>query len=60
MTYPVALGVYDAVKEIGMRIPEDVDVISFGDSDVSRVISPALSCVQQPSYELVQRGSNCF
>ena len=56
MTYPVALGVYDAVKEVGMRIPEDVDVISFGDSDVSRVISPALSCVQQPSYELGTKG----
>jgi LacI family transcriptional regulator len=52
MTYPVALGVYEAVKELGLSIPQDVDVICFGDSDVSRVISPALSCVRQPSYEL--------
>lgn len=52
MTYPIALGVYEAVKELGLHIPEDVDVICFGDSDVSRVISPALSCVNQPSYEL--------
>ncbi len=52
MTYPVALGVYEAVKELGLSIPQDVDVISFGDSDVSRVISPALSCVRQPSHEL--------
>lgn len=52
MTYPVALGVYEAAKELGLRIPEDVDLICFGDSDVSRVISPALSCVAQPSYEL--------
>jgi LacI family transcriptional regulator len=52
MTYPVALGVYEAAKELGLSIPEDVDVICFGDSDVSRVISPALSCVRQPSHEL--------
>ena len=52
MTYPVALGIYEAAKELGLRIPEDVDLICFGDSDVSRVISPALSCVAQPSYEL--------
>jgi len=52
MTYPVALGVYEAAKELGLRIPEDIDLICFGDSDVSRVISPALSCVAQPSYEL--------
>jgi len=52
MTYPIALGVYEATKELGLRIPDDVDVISFGDSDVTRVISPALSCVAQPSFEL--------
>lgn len=52
MTYPVALGVYEAAKEVGLRIPEDIDLICFGDSDVSRVISPALSCVSQPSTEL--------
>jgi len=51
MTYPIALGIYEAAKELGVRIPHDVDVICFGDSDVSRVISPALSCVAQPSYE---------
>jgi LacI family transcriptional regulator len=52
MTYPVALGVYEAAKELGVRIPHDIDIICFGDSDVSRFISPALSCVEQPSYEL--------
>lgn len=52
MTYPVALGIYEAAKELGLRIPEDIDLICFGDSDVSRVISPSLSCVLQPSYEL--------
>jgi LacI family transcriptional regulator len=51
MTYPIALGVYEAAKELGLRIPQDIDLISFGDSDVSRVISPALSCVNQPSEE---------
>jgi LacI family transcriptional regulator len=56
MTYPVALGVYEAAKELGLVIPQDVDVISFGDSDVSRVISPALSCVRQPSHELGAKG----
>jgi len=51
MTYPIALGIYEAAKELGLRIPDDVDLICFGDSDVSRVISPALSCVAQPSHE---------
>jgi LacI family transcriptional regulator len=52
MTYPIALGVYEAAKELGLRIPEDVDIICFGDSDVGKVISPALSCVNQPNTAL--------
>ncbi len=52
MTYPVALGVYEAAKYLGLRIPDDIDVICFGDSDVATVISPALSCVHQPNREL--------
>jgi LacI family transcriptional regulator len=52
MTYPIALGIYEAAKELGLRIPGDIDVMCFGDSDVSRVISPALSCVTQPAYEM--------
>jgi LacI family transcriptional regulator len=52
MTYPVALGIYEAAKELGLKIPDDLDLICFGDSDVSRVISPALSCVTQPANEL--------
>ena len=56
VTYPVALGVFEAAKQLGLRIPEDVDVICFGDSDVGRIISPALSCVSQPSTELGTRA----
>jgi LacI family transcriptional regulator len=55
-TYPVALGIYEAAKELGVKIPEDVDIICFGDSDVGRFISPALSCVRQPTHELGARA----
>jgi LacI family transcriptional regulator len=56
MTYPIALGIYEAARETGMRIPHDIDVICFGDSDVMDVISPALSCIKQPSYDLGVKG----
>ena len=52
VTYPVALGVYEAAKVLGVKIPEDVDIMCFGDSDVSRFITPSLSCVSQPTLEL--------
>ena len=51
-TYPVALGVYEAAKKLGLKIPDDIDVMCFGDSDMSHFLSPALSCVNQPTREL--------
>jgi len=49
VTYPVALGIYDAAAELGMKIPGDIDVICFGTSSVSRFIKPEISFVQQPT-----------
>jgi LacI family transcriptional regulator len=56
VTYPVALGIYEASKELGIQIPNDIDIMSYGDSDVSRFLSPALSCVRQPTNELGARA----
>lgn len=52
VTYPVALGVYAAVEELGLKIPDDIDIMCFGNSDVNRFISPSLSCVNQPTDKL--------
>jgi LacI family transcriptional regulator len=56
VTYPVALGVYEAAKDLGLRIPDDLDIICFGDSDVGRFLSPAISAVRQPTRELGSRA----
>ncbi len=55
-TYPVALGVYDAAKKLQLKIPEDIDLISFGDSDINHYITPSLSCVHQPANLLGERA----
>lgn len=55
-TYPVALGMYEAARDLGLRIPDDLDLICFGDSDVGRLLSPAISAVRQPTHELGTRA----
>jgi len=47
-SFPVALGIYDAASETGLRIPDDIDVICFGDSPVNKYLRPSLTCVDQP------------
>lgn len=56
VTYPVALGILEAAKELEVQIPEEVDLMCFGDSDVGRFICPALSVVRQPTQELGVRA----
>jgi LacI family transcriptional regulator len=56
VTYPVALGIYQAAKELGLRVPDDIDIICFGDSDVNPFITPSLSCVSQPTRDLGSRS----
>ncbi len=49
VTYPVALGMYAAISEVGMRIPDDIDIVCFGNSNISRFIKPEMSFVNQPT-----------
>ncbi len=56
VTYPVALGIYKAVNELGLKIPEDIDLICFGDSNVQKYLSPPLSCVNQPTRLIAENA----
>jgi LacI family transcriptional regulator len=53
---PLAIGVYDAAKEFGMRIPEDIGVIGFSDNIISRYLSPSLTTVRQPAEAIGKTG----
>ena len=47
VTYPVALGIYAAVEQVGLRIPQDIDIICFGNSGINKFIKPSMSYVDQ-------------
>jgi LacI family transcriptional regulator len=44
----MALGVMDAVRSRGLRIPDDVSIVGFDDIPQSAVVRPALTTVNQP------------
>jgi len=48
----MALGVYDALGDRGLRIPGDISVIGFDDLPEAQVITPRLTTIRQPSTEL--------
>lgn len=48
----VAVGVLAHFNEVGINIPEQVKVIGFSNWFMSQVITPKLSTVDQPSFEM--------
>ncbi len=47
-----ALGVYEAARQRGLRIPEDLSVVGFDDLPLARWVSPPLTTVRQPLAEM--------
>jgi len=52
----MTLGALLAIRELGLRIPEDVSVVGFDDAEWASLVSPPLTALAQPTYELGVRA----
>ena len=48
----IAVGVYRAAHELGLRIPDDIGIASFNDISVAQFLNPPLTTVHLPSEEI--------
>ena len=53
----MAIGIIKCFKEYGINVPEDVSVIGFDDIPISEYITPKLTTVSRPKYELGVRAA---
>jgi LacI family transcriptional regulator len=47
-----AIGAIRAIKDFGYRVPEDIAVIGFDDFEFTKLLSPRLTTVSQPLYDM--------
>ncbi|WP_135550263.1 GntR family transcriptional regulator [Paenibacillus cymbidii] len=52
----IAFGAIRAIKEHGMTVPGDISIIGYGDSPISKYLTPSLSSVQQNTRLLGKRA----
>ncbi|HVF95043.1 MAG TPA: LacI family DNA-binding transcriptional regulator [Sphingomonas sp.] len=48
----MAVGALIAAREIGLSVPDDLSLVGFDDSEVSRIAWPAITTVRQPVFDM--------
>jgi LacI family transcriptional regulator len=51
----MAMGAYEAARELGIRVPQDISIVGFDNQElISAALRPPLSTVALPHYEMGQ------
>jgi LacI family transcriptional regulator len=53
----LALGCYEALRDLGLRVPEDVSVVGFNDMPFLEMLRPPLTTVRIPHYQIGARAA---
>jgi len=52
-----ALSAMIYLRDLGIRIPEDVGIVGFSNEPFSKVVSPSISTIAQPGFEMGQKAA---
>jgi len=53
----ITSGAFRAVREVGLRVPEDISIVSFDDLPTASDMGPFLTVAAQPAYEMGRRAT---
>jgi len=53
----ISIGVLKALRDAGLRVPEDVSVVGFDDLPDSMIVDPFLTVAAQPAYEMGKQAT---
>lgn len=54
---PVAVGALKRLKELGIQIPKQIGIVGFSNNPITEMISPQLTTVEQPAFEMGKRAA---
>ena len=56
----MAIGAMLAIKEKGLRMPYDIGLVGFNNEPVTSLVTPGISSVDQPSFEMGKIAAKLF
>lgn len=52
----VAFGVMDALRENGLKVPQDISIVGYDDHPFANMLHPHLTTIRQPAEEMGEKG----
>ena len=52
-----ALSMIVYLRELGIRVPDDISIVGFSNEPFSEVVTPSISTIKQPAYEMGQKAA---
>jgi DNA-binding LacI/PurR family transcriptional regulator len=49
----ITKGVLTTIKQKGLKVPDDIGLVSFDDSDLTQLFNPPITAISQPVYEIL-------
>ena len=56
----MAIGAMLAIKEKGLNMPADIGLVGFNNEPVTNLVTPGISSVEQPAFELGKAAAKLF
>lgn len=56
----MAIGAMLAIKEKGLTMPHDIGLVGFNNEPVTRLVTPCISSVDQPAFEVGKMAAKLF
>ena len=56
----MAIGAMLAIKEAGLQMPDDIGLVGFNNEPVVRLVTPSITSVDQPAFELGKTAAKLF
>ena len=54
----MAVGALMAARDAGLSIPDDISIVGFDDSEISRIVWPRLTTIRQPVSEMASTATD--
>lgn len=56
----LALGAYAAIKDAGLKLPNDIALVGFNNEPIMSMLTPSISSVSQPAFEMGKMAARMF